>query len=380
MMKNIKIGIIKAGSICLNAVYGLIKLLPTKKKITMISRQSNEPSIEFRMIRREILSRETGTEVVFLCRTLDGGVDSAFSDKIKYGFHMLVQMFHIATSKVVILDSYCIAVSILKHKKSLKVIQMWHSMGTMKKFGYTSLDTEEGSKSELAYAMKMHHNYDFVFASSEAYKDHLAAGFQCDIKKIITMPLPRLDLLNSEKYAQKVKRKIYDKYPQLQEKPVILYCPTFRKSEEKFQKALEALVSAIDSEKYHLVVKLHPLSKIQAGPQVIQAEEFSSFDMIFVADYMISDYSCIAYEAAVRRIPLYFYNFDMELYTDGRGLAVDYYGELPGKISKEAKEIAEEIASERYNMERLAAFAEKYVVPTRHATKNIVDFIFQFIG
>ena len=36
--------------------------------------------------------------------------------------------------------------------------------------------------------------------------------------------------------------------------------------------------------------------------------------MLFVADYVISDYSCIVYEAAVRDIPLYFYNYDMEEY------------------------------------------------------------------
>ena len=35
------------------------------------------------------------------------------SNKFKYFLHMFVQMYHIATSKVVILDSYCIVVSIL---------------------------------------------------------------------------------------------------------------------------------------------------------------------------------------------------------------------------------------------------------------------------
>ena len=378
-MMKIKLAIIKTGIFCLNIVYTFVKLLPVRNKVTMISRQSNEPSVEFRMIRREIESRGKGTEVVFLCHTLDGGVASKVSDKIKYAFHMFVQMIHIATSKVVILDTYCMVISILNHKKSLKVIQMWHSMGTMKKFGYTSLDTEEGSKSELAYAMKMHRNYDYIFASSEAYKDHLAKGFNCDIRKILTMPLPRLDLLNSEKYAKNIRKKIYKVYPQLKEKLVILYVPTFRKHEEKFEKALKKLAEAIDYEKYHFVVKIHPLSKAVVDEQVIQAKEFESFEMLFVADYVISDYSCIVYEAAVRRIPLYFYNFDMDLYTDGRGLAVDYYNELPGLISKDPEEIVKTIENESYDMERLSAFADKYVVPTEHATKNIVDFVFNLM-
>lgn len=375
--------LIKVGTVLLNGIYSVIKLLPTKRKVTMISRQSNDPSMEFLMIKEELHNQDEKIEVVLLCKTLDNGIESTLSSKVRYCFHMVSQMIHIATSEVVILDSYCIVASILKHKKSLKIVQMWHSMGTMKKFGYTTLDTLEGSSRELAFAMKMHNNYDYVFASAEAYKDHLAKGFHCDIEKIITMPLPRLDLLKSEEYALKIRGKIYESYPELQEKPMILYCPTFRKEEEWFEEALQKLVDAIDTEKYNLVIKLHPLSKVEIKKNVVVAKEFSSFDMIFAADYVISDYSCIVYEAAVRNIPLFFYNFDMELYLDGRGLAIDYNKELPGVISADPGVIAEAINKQEnentYDMQALRRFAEKYVEPTEHVTRNIVDFIRQFI-
>lgn len=371
--------VIKTGIFLLNIFYWFVKLLPTQNKIVMLSRQSNKPSVEFEMVKAEVEKRDNGVKVVLLCRTLDGGVNSSKLSKLKYVFHMIEQMYHIATSKVAILDSYCIVISILKHKKSLKVIQMWHSMGTMKLFGYTTLDTAEGSKSELAYAMKMHQNYDYVFASAEAYKAHLAAGFNCDIKKIITMPLPRYDLLKSREYEEKVLGKIYAAYPKLKEKPVIMYCPTFRKDETDFEKAVYDLVDSVDTEKYNLVVKLHPLSKVVLDERVIQAKEFTSFDMIFAADYVISDYSCIVYEAAVRNIPLYFYNYDMDFYTGGRGLAIDYENELPGVTSKETKDIANAIENIPYDMEELKRFSDKYVTPVKNATKDIVDFVWKFI-
>lgn len=371
--------IIKIGRLLLNVLYWFIKLIPTQKKVTMISRQSNTPSMEFEAIRSKMHEKYPEVKVVMLCRTLDGGVASTIGNKIKYGFHMLTQMVHIASSAVVLLDSYCIAASILNHKKSLTVIQMWHSMGTMKKFGYTALDTEEGTKRELAVAMRMHHNYDYVFASAEAYKDHLAKGFHCEIEKIHTMPLPRLDFLKDAEYAEKIRRKIYRVYPELQEKPTIVYCPTFRKDEEEFEKALAQLVSAVDQKKYNLVVKIHPLSKAKVDEQVIRATEFSSFEMLFVADYVISDYSCIIYEAAVRNIPLYFYNFDMDLYTGNRGLAIDYENELPGVISGNAAEIVKAIEEGSYDMEELERFTRKYVHPTEHATEDIADFIRKYI-
>lgn len=371
--------IIKIGIVLLNILYWFIKLIPTQNKIVMLSRQSNVPSKEFEMVKEEIEKRNQNVKIVLLCKTLDGGIDSGTLNKIKYAFHMLVQMYHIATAKIALLDSYCIVISILRHKKTLTVIQMWHSMGTMKKFGYTALDTSEGSKKEVAYAMKMHRNYDYVFASAEAYKSHLASGFNCDLNIIKTMPLPRYDLLKSKKYEQDTRRKIYEAYPELMEKPVIMYCPTFRKDETDFAKAVYQLVDAVDTEKYHLVVKLHPLSKIVLNDKVIQAKEFTSFDMLFAADYVISDYSCIVYEAAVRNIPLYFYNYDMDFYTGGRGIAIDYENELPGVTSKEAKVIVDAIENIPYDMEELKDFSDKYVTPVENATKDIVDFMWKFI-
>lgn len=368
--------IIEIGRIFLSAIYVFVKLFATENKVTFISRQSNEPSDEFLMIRKEIQRREKDTKVVLLCRTLDGGAESKLLSKVQYGFHMLVQMYHIATSKVVVLDTYCMAISMLKHKKSVTVIQMWHSMGSMKKFGYTALNTREGSKRKLAYAMRMHQNYDYVFASAESYKEHLAKGFRCDIEKIVTMPLPRLDILNDKEYAEKKRNEIYLNYPELKNYPVILYCPTFRKEEKMFEEAVKSLIQQINFNSYRFVVKKHPLSKTELPENVIQAKEFSSFDMLFVADYVISDYSCIVYEAAVLNIPLYFYNYDMDIYLKNRGLAIDYMNELPGVISRDAKEIIEDIENGTYDMKRLKMFSDKYIVPTEHATENIVDFIY----
>ena len=113
--------IIKIGTLFLNIIYLFIKLIPTKNKITMISRQSNDEPMDFRLIREEIEKRDKNIKVVVLAHQLDGGINSTLLNKIKYVFHMFRQMYNIATSKVVILDSYCILISILKHKKTLKV-------------------------------------------------------------------------------------------------------------------------------------------------------------------------------------------------------------------------------------------------------------------
>ena len=393
-------------------VYCFFKLLPTKNKITMISRQSNNITVDFKLLKDEIekensrigkdnngesndsgkeyenenkKNSESGKEnpnnikklkVIVLCHKLEGGANAKFLEKIKYGFHMLSQMYHIATSKVVVLDSYCILISILKHKKDLKVIQMWHSMGTMKKFGYQILDKEEGSKKELANVMHMHKNYDYVFASSWAYAQELAEGFGCGINKIRIFSLPRVDLLTSKEYRQNITKKITEKYPKILQKKNILYCPTFRKDESLLEKEIYKMIEQIDFDKYNLIIKLHPLSKIEIhNNNVIYDKYFSSMDMLFSADYIISDYSCIIYEAAVLKIPLFFFAFDLQEYLNNRGLTLDYKKEVPGVVSSSAKKIIDAIDKNEYDVDLVEQFRKKYVTNIENCTKKIVEFI-----
>ena len=129
---NMKIVILKIGIAILNGIYFFIKLFPMNfNKITFISRQNNSVSLDFKMIIEELEKEKKDAKIIVLCRRLEKGTIK----QIKYSFHMLRQMYHIATSQLVILDSYCITVCILKQKKKLKVIQIWHALGSLKKFG-----------------------------------------------------------------------------------------------------------------------------------------------------------------------------------------------------------------------------------------------------
>ena len=368
--------ILRIVKVVLNIIYTFIKILPVQNKVVMISRQSNEINKDFKLIGEEIGNKY---KVVYLCRTLDGGVKSKISTRIKYGFHMFTQMYHLATSKVCILDTYCPTVSILNHKKSLKIIQIWHSIGTMKKFGYAIVDKSEGTKLEIANIMKMHKNYDVILCSGEGYREHLTWGFNCspDLIKIAT--LPRVDLLNNKKYEKNMVKNITKDYPILTEKKNILYCPTFRKDEKEFNKALNKLIKEIDFKKYNLIVKLHPLSKtiIEDNENIINDHKYETFDMLFVADYVISDYSCMIYEAGVRNIPLYFYNFDFKSYNTKRGLALDY-NELPGYTSPNAKELIKSLDKE-YDMKYYKKFMKKYVENTKDCAKKVVEIIDEYM-
>lgn len=365
---------------CANFIYLFFKLLPSKDKVAMISRQSDEITLDFKLLKDEIEKEYKNISVITLCHKLEGGEKASILEKAKYIIHCFKQMYHIATSKVVVLDSYCILVSILKHKKNLKIIQMWHSMGTMKQFGYQILDLEEGRSSKTAKTMRMHKNYDYIFASSKAYAGCLAEGFDYDIEKVEIYSLPRVDLLTSDKYKKEVCSKIDKVYPQVIRKKNIVYCPTFRKDEKKMLKEISKLIESVDYSKYNLILKLHPLSKIKIDNEnVICDKTFSSFDMLFIADYVISDYSCIIYEAAILKIPLYFWAFDLKKYLNNRGLTLDYKKEVPGLVSDNIQDILRGIEEENYDSIKLENFRNKYVVNIDKCTKKIANFIVDII-
>lgn len=365
--------ILKVFILILKILYGVIKTAtPTQEKITFISRQGDAPSSDILLLEKAIKYQNPELRTVLLCRMLHNDIKGVFS----YGIHMLIQLYHIASSKAVILDSYCIPVSLLKHKPVLTVFQMWHSMGSMKKFGYTAIGTLEGSSEDVARLMKMHSNYNFVFASAKSYANDLAAGFGIDLGKIVIMPLPRLDLLKDQAYQKKKRADILLRYPDLANKKNILYCPTFRKNMDSSNDHLVDLIESVDHAQFNLIVKLHPITKDNIkDSNLISPSDFSTFDLLSVTDYVVSDYSCVVFEAAVLHIPIYFYAYDLPDYIANRGLAIDYINECPGIITDNPKDIMNEIAKGEYDWDKLVQFRNKYIKKTEHAAMDMANFI-----
>lgn len=364
--------LINIGIFFLNVVYFFIKFLPTRNKIVFISRQKEVPSIDFELLEEAIKRENSNLEIVMLCKVLEKSIKS----RILYIFHMFKQMYHLATSKIVVLDSYCISVSVLKHKKDLCVIQMWHAMGSYKKFAYSILDKKEGSSKKLAYLMRMHKNYDFVFASSKKASINFAEAFNVELDKVKIMPLPRVDLLLDKDNVNNTKEKICSKYPSLKKKKNILYAPTFRKKYNS-KNDIYNLINEIDFDNYNLIIKLHPLSKIKIeDSRVIVDDSFTTLEMGFISDYIITDYSAVVFELSLLKKPLYFYAYDLDSYIKNRDFYLDYRKEMPGLISKDPKKIVNDIEYDVFDLTKLNKFNKDYVnIPKEGCTNAIVKFI-----
>lgn len=359
------------GKFLLNVIYLFFKIFPTRNKVTFLSRQADEPSLDFILLSREIETQMKGYKTVLLCKRLRSGFAV-----VPYFFHMFVQMYHVATSKVVVLDSYCIVVSLLHHKKTLKVIQMWHALGCYKKFGYSILDKAEGSNTKVAKAMNMHCNYDYVFTSGEACVDSFAEAFGYPKEYLKVMGLPRLDLLQDETFQADCKDRIYQAHPTLEntKKKTILYAPTFRKNKAQ-EEGILRFVECVDFEKYNLILSLHPLSSLEINDaRVIIPKGFTSLEMSLVSDYVITDYSAFVFEAAFLKKPLFFYTYDVDVFFRSRDFYIDFT-KMPGVISADAKRIMQAIAQDEYNLKNIETFSKCFIKPSAHYTDDIVAFI-----
>ena len=196
----------------LKTIYIPIRLFKTKNKIVYISRQSNFENLDFRLIREEMEKSHPEYRNVVLTKKIEDGIIS----KIGYIFEIFKQMYHISTSKIVILDTYCITACTLKHKKETKIIQVWHALGAIKKFGYQAINKPSGRSEEMAKAMKMHQNYSYILAPSRETAKYYKEAFNAKDEQIMYLGMPRIDYLLM--HDEKKKREIFETYPELKNK------------------------------------------------------------------------------------------------------------------------------------------------------------------
>lgn len=357
-MKNIRYIAIKIWNLTNKFIYMFLKHLKIRNKITFISRQTDDNNLDFNLIIEELKKQDSNVEIIVLNKKIGKTIKS----KIEYVFHMYRQMYHIATSKVVILDGYCIAISNLRHKKELRIIQIWHALGALKKFGYSILDKGEGSEKKMAICMNMHKNYTYVLTSSENSKKYFKEAFNVKDEQMKVIPLPRVDFLESDYWKEKTIDKFYGYYPYVnKQKKKILYAPTFRKN---VKNTFKELIDAVNYEKYDIIIKTHDdteLIYISRDKFYSKETKFTGMELLHIADYVITDYSAIVFEAAVANKPVYFYNYDYKKYIKNRGFYIDYINEMPGLITNNIKEVMEEIEKDRFDYYRLNEFKNKYI-------------------
>ena len=275
---------------------------------------------------------------------------------------------YIATSKYVLLDDYYPQIYKYDIRDGVEVIQLWHATGAFKTFGFSRIGKKGGPKVKS----KNHRNYTKAIVSSENIRLHYAEAFGISEERIISTGVPRTDIFFDEEYKQNKINEIYTKYPQLKDKKVIMFAPTFRGNGQKSATydfdvfEIEKLYEAL-KEDYIIISKLHPFIKkhmeIPEGCEdfvIDLSEEREINDLLFITDILITDYSSVCFEYSLLNKPMIFFAYDLDDYIASRDFYYPYESFVPGPIAKTTDEIVDIIKENRFEVEKLEKFRNTF--------------------
>jgi CDP-ribitol ribitolphosphotransferase len=258
----------------------------------------------------------------------------------------------------------------LKFKKEVKVVQLWHGTGTIKRFGQ---DVNTGRLKELE--KKANSKITHLIVNSKESEKQYAKAFGLSEDKVFIYGLPRTDLFFDQDKMQERLDKFYRQYPDLKGKKLVLYAPTFRDQEIDHPRiALDTkLLCEQLPEDYVYLLRLHPFVEhaYKANEQnkgdraetknVVSMSSYADIStLLLAADYLITDYSSVIFEYCLRSRPMIFYAYDYEQFSDqGRGFYRPYHEFVPGPVVKDAKSIIELLKKDRFDYGKINSFMNK---------------------
>lgn len=295
-----------------------------KNRITFISLTQKELTADFKLI-NDALVKEGTYDIHYNLIAFEKNLKGDFL----YFINCLKQLIEMKKSQLVILNDNNYVVSLHK-PKGCKVLQIWHAPGAVKKFG---------NQIKRQYPI---HNYDAVICNGDYWKESYAQAFGVNKEQVYVTGFPRMDTLLDEKRQEENRKAFFKKYPQCQNKRLILYTPTFRGN----------IIHGFEVDSIHfdqlelddqtlLLCKYHPLlQEIQIeNKKVINVSNDDLYTLIAVSDCLISDYSSVVFDYALTNKPMIGFVQDYEKYKETIGFNIDFQKDFPGPICTNEEEL-----------------------------------------
>lgn len=224
-------------------------------------------------------------------------------------------------------------------------LQTWHASIATKPIGLQ----RGASFSKIARMVTEHDSrmIDLFVTNSAWVEEHAALGMLYQGKMIRTGSA-RVDALINDR--DNIRRKFREKYGLAKDTKIAMYAPTFRSGSQgierdpamqnkmpDFRMLKEALEKRFGGN-WVIVLRLHPqltARHISVGLKdntetVIDASrEEDMCETLGAADFLLTDYSAVAFDAAFMDLPVFFYVYDLKNYIGERGHLLFDLDELP---------------------------------------------------
>lgn len=252
-----------------------------------------------------------------------------------------------AEARCILLEDFYPQLHGLSIRKETRVVQLWHACGSFKTFGFSRFGKPGGPQENS----KNHRNYDFALVSGSKMVPIYSEAFGIPEQNVKALGVPRTDIFFQEGYRKAVREKLFQKYPQLKDKKVVLFAPTFRGAGNKTafyptEKIDWNVFFEQVPKDYFVILKNHPFVKNKYSYEKKWEDRVLDLtgkdninDLLFVTDLLITDYSSSVFEAALLKIPMVFYVFDKEEYLEDRDIYYDFDSFVPGRQVKTWEEM-----------------------------------------
>lgn len=357
--------------------FNICRIFPLKSnKITFITDKNKSFEDNFKYIIKELNKEESDYDYTFFKK-----------DKIS-----LLNFYNLATSKYIFLNDNFFPMAFMNFNRDVKIIQLWHAPGAFKKFGYSILKDE--SRKELLSEISRKTTY--LIVTSHNIIDFYKNAFNINKNKILPLGIPKTDFYSkenlSEKNLNKIRINFEKEHPEIKNKKIILYAPTFRENEKyanffnffdvkKFNNQL--------GKDYALIVRLHPkirefvsensnIFKILKSNEVIDCTHYENEqELLLLSDILITDYSSIMIEFSFLKKPSIFFSFDLKDYeTKERGFYYNYKKNVPGPIVYDSQELIDTIKSLNFDFDKIGSFANyQFDYFDDMSSKRILDYV-----
>ncbi|MHA8137726.1 CDP-glycerol glycerophosphotransferase family protein [Lactobacillaceae bacterium Scapto_B20] len=254
-------------------------------------------------------------------------------------------------------DNYYPFLGGLVHSNRLKIIQLWHANGAIKKFGWEDPKTIHRSKSDQKRFQAVYDQFDEYVVASKTMGQVFENSYHVPFDRMKMLGYPRSDRLFKEDWRKQARNRVYSAAPELKDKRVILYAPTYRDGLE-FNPPTDLGEAITSDSEAEVVVKLHPLLKAKeqeiadvntksGNSKIHFYNQLSTTDLLAVTDTLITDYSSVAFDYSLlpNAHSMLFFMFDLDEYEANTGLQADLLKWLPTKPIITSQDLAAAIRS-----------------------------------
>ncbi len=273
------------------------------------------------------LREEPSFHVMELCKDYQKG---SYIEILK---HMILFMRTYANAGYVVICDNHLPVASCKKRAETKVIQLWHSGGALKRFGYDA----PGNIPKSYHGGNVFANYDLITVSADYAVEPFVRAMRTDENHVKAMGISRTDWFFDEKAKADIRLRFAQECPGAAGKKVVLWAPTFRGSAGAprlvGEDALEALRGLLPNE-YYVIVKLHPHAKRND----VRAPKMLTEELLVVTDILISDYSSIIYDFSYFGRPMVLFTPDFAEYERDCGFYENYF-RIPAYRAGNAEEL-----------------------------------------